>query len=218
MNNGHIYKKPYEANMNKIITKNKSTAMPIISKPGSVTSVNNNMKKEDDCLIIKDKSPIMFNRSKNNFYSKESQSNQKSNFGKFNSSANQKNNIITLSNNNVKNINNKEITQENKLENLNSLGNPNLNSNIVKNGNIKSILSNSLKSPTNIQLDSENLFKKNFISQQNVSGNEKVNNFIINQESLIIDTLKREMDFLKTELSMANLVIFSFFFLDLNIF
>lgn len=206
MNNGNISKKATETIQNKINSKSKVTPSIITTKPNSGISANNNAKKkEEDSLIFKDKSPIMFNRSKNNFYQNDL---GKSNYGKFN---------FTNSN---KNNNTKE---PNKLEFINNPIGKITSNNIIlnKNVNVKS-LSNSLKSPnnsstnaTNLNFDnnnneikSQNLFKKNFISQQNVLlSNDKVNNLItVNPDNQLNEALKRELDSLRAELSLANLV------------
>jgi len=199
MISGNVSKKGTEPIINKTNSKSKVIPSNLINKPNSSINPNNNAKrKEEDCLIFKDKSPIMFNRSKNNFYSKES---VKSNYGKFSSSNTNNNNF------NIKE--NQKIEISNPIEKLN----PN-NLILNKNLNVKSLLSNnSLKSPSNVNFDkninndNEKLLKK--ISQQNVfiSG-EKINNYMANQENHINEALKRELDLLKTELSIANLVFF----------
>ncbi len=218
MNNGNISKKAIESQINKNSSKSKVNLANIISKPNSGINSNNNIRKkeEEDTLIFKDKSPIMFNRSKNNFYLKDS---GKMNTGKFNTaSANTNLNTNNLTNNKVEIINNPigKINGNNIVLNKNVIVKSLLSSN---SNNINSI-SNSInsnyfnkqKSPNNNgnsnKNEHENLFKKN------LSNNEKTSSLMVdnipeqvNQLNQVNEALKRELDLLKTEISIANLVL-----------
>jgi hypothetical protein len=191
----NISKKPLEEVIFKNNSKTKINANQTTNKSNTIVNSNNNeIKKEEESIIFKDKSPMMFNRSKNNFYSNKNTSILKSsNIGKFN---------VAL-NNNQKYANNDRLILNPDKEIPDVVK-------ITKNINVKSYLSSNISNNKNnpiILLDnlhkinSDNLSKKTLLSQKNDFCNE------VNQDTNINESLKRELDLLKTELSIANLVI-----------
>ena len=128
----------------------------------------------------------MYNRSKNNFFNKDQ---QKANYGKFNSSLLQKG-----ENNNLNNIVNNNLYKKSEILTNKIIGN-----NSIKRSSQNNILSNNI----NIEENDNNKIKtrsnKNDIMISSSSfKEEKIN--------LANEVMKKEIELLKAELSLANSV------------
>jgi len=138
-------------------------------------------------MIFKEKSPNMYNRSKNNFYNKDNQ--QKANYGKFTSSQIQKGD-----NNNI------------------------LNNNLYKKSDILSSKIIGINSSQKILLKNDDRINFNFEEKEKDNNNKSKlksnkNNVIVSTNSLkeeklnlANEVLKKEIELLKAELSLANSV------------
>lgn len=198
----------------KIYEEHSSTNKSFINDLNECNeNINTQNKKDEEALMFKEKSPFLFNRTKNNPLISDSDVLSFSSYGK------------SCQISNGKQINLNEIQKKNNT--INSFNTSNFNNNFnsnasIRNGNIKTLMNN-----YNFKKSHESSGSSSYENSDNNSNEkfcpftnkyDKVNNLIsieekkafsfLNDERSLYQNLKKELSMVKSELSIANSVKF----------